>query len=115
MGQGDTGISPARHQIMPPAYDNHGGVPHVATTWFPRSTSILVFVTMYRRGVLYADILRRCQDATGRSAATSVRGWPRGPRGLHRSQGSNHPVVSTPEAGAGPSPAPASSCLASGV
>ena len=30
----------------------------------------LVFVTMYRRGVLDADILRRCQDATGRSAAS---------------------------------------------
>jgi len=49
---------------------------------------------MYLRGVLDADMLRRCQDATGRSAATSARrDGPRGPRGLHRSQGGNDPAV----------------------
>ena len=39
----------------------------------------LIFVTMYPRGVLGADILYRCQDAPGRSAATSAR--RDGPRG----------------------------------
>jgi hypothetical protein len=36
------------------------------------------------------------------------RDGPRGPRGLHRSQGGNHPAVNTLEAGAWLSPAPAS-------
>jgi hypothetical protein len=39
------------------------------------------------------------------------RDGPRGPRGLHRSQGGDNATVSTPEAGAGLSPAPAFALL----
>jgi Transposase IS200 like len=35
----------------------------VAGTWFPRSHAHLVFVTKYRRDVLDAGMLRRCEDA----------------------------------------------------